>query len=105
MKPCENESEVKITMIPEENEEISIDTKNLNRLSVPDLLQNNKKDDSTIQKNERSKSLDPTHKIDGFNALRNRIPSILSLSELSGDVVMKTDQTQNGKWYSYSNHS
>lgn len=89
-------SEVKINVIPEEIELKPINAENLNRFSVPDLIQNSKIDDNIFRKNERSRSLDPSHKLEELNALKNRIASFMSLNELSGDVISKD---QKGIWY------
>ncbi|XP_055300591.1 uncharacterized protein LOC129567563 [Sitodiplosis mosellana] len=94
MISTEKQSAVKITVILKEDEKQTIDPENLNRFSVPDLVENMKQNDAIILKNKRSKSLDPN----GFNDLKSRISSIMSLNEMSGDIIMNNDRAQNGKW-------
>lgn len=98
LNSTENESAAKITVILEEDVANPIDPKNRNRCSVPDLVENTKQSEVIIPKNERSRSLDPTQHLNEFNALRSRISSIMSLNELSGDMIMNNKRTQNGKW-------
>ena len=97
LNSTENGSAAKITVILEENEVKSIDPENLNRFSVPDLVESNKQGDAIILKKKRSRSLDPTQHLNEFNELKSRISSIMSLNELSGDVIMDK-RAQNGKW-------
>lgn len=54
-----------------------------------------------LMKSKRSKSLDPTYKLDGFNPVRTRISSIMSLGDLIGDAILTDSygEVKNGKWY------
>lgn len=71
------------------------------RFSIPseeylrNVLENGNK--LTIMKCERSKSLDPTQKLDGFDPLRKRQQSIMSLSEW-GATINLNDDNESSPW-------
>lgn len=53
-------------------------------------------------KSERSKSLDPSHGLDGFDPTRRRVSSISSLGNWTGAVLVSEAPDaikKNGKWY------
>lgn len=98
LNSTEHGSAAKITVILEKDELKPIDPENLNRFSVPDLVDSIKQGDAISLKKERSQSLDPKQHLTEFNALKSRISSIMSLNELSGDMIMDNKGGENGKW-------
>lgn len=97
MDSNENNDDVKIIAIPEEECEMKPVVKDVS-ISVQDIKE--VANDTQI-KNKRSKSLDPTHKIEGFNPIKRRISSIMSMGDLIGDAIVTESygQIKNGKWY------
>lgn len=71
------------------------------RFSVPSeqYIQNDFKNANklTIMKCERSKSLDPTQQIDGFDPVQKRISSIMSLGQWGADINLD-DGYESGPW-------
>lgn len=51
---------------------------------------------------KRSSSLDP-QQLHGFNPIKRRFSSIMSLGDLIGDAILTDSygQVKNGKWYSF----
>lgn len=53
-----------------------------------------------LPQNERSNSLDPTNKFDGFDPNRRRISSISSLGNWAGAMIVSdVAVSRNGNWY------
>ena len=68
-------------------------------MSIP----NNENSEIGALKSERSRSLDPTQTLDGFDPNRRRVSSISSLGNWTGAVLVSEAQEEiklNGKWYS-----
>ena len=59
-----------------------------------------KNGDANKIKFKRSKSLDP-QQLNGFNPIKRRFSSIMSLGDLIGDAILTDSygQVKNGKWY------
>lgn len=104
----ERESEVKIVVMSEDNCELKpvVDSPKENRLSVPNhelVIKSDTHNLLNALKNERSKSLDPTHNLDGFDPTRRRVSSISSLGNWTGACIVSEVATDpikaNGKWY------
>lgn len=101
------ESEVKIVVMSEDNCELTpiVDVEmKKNRLSIPnhDYIPNDLNRDLKSSKNERSRSLDPTQNLDGFDPTRRRVSSISSLGNWTGAVLVSEapdSYKKNGKWY------
>lgn len=97
MDSNENNDDMKIIPIPEDDGEMKPVDKDVS-ISVQDI----KEVSNEIQiKMKRSKSLDPTHKLEGFDPIRRRISSIMSMGDLIGDAIVTESygQVKNGKWY------
>lgn len=106
MNSSEKESEVKIIVMSEDNCEVKpiVDSEKENCLSVPnhELIQNEINNVLTCLKNERSKSLDPSQNLDGFDPTRRRVSSISSLGNWTGACIVSEAPEPiktNGKWY------
>lgn len=104
-QPYEKGSEVKIVVMSDD--ELKSGDIERNRLNVPchnsiPSIQNLFAGDKfAAGKNERSKSLDPTNNLDGFDPNKRRISSISSLGNWTGAVVvsdMSETTRKNGKW-------
>lgn len=102
----EKEPEVKIIVMSEDNYELKpiVDSEKGNRLSIPnhEFIKNEINILSTSLKNERSKSLDPTQNLDGFDPTRRRVSSISSLGNWTGACIVSEAPEMaktNGKWY------
>lgn len=110
INPIEKESEVKIIVMSENNCELKPFDVDRNRLSIPRLsipnnnpMQHDIKNEIGALKSERSRSLDPTQALDGFDPNRRRVSSISSLGNWTGAVIVSEVQKEiklNGKWYS-----
>lgn len=103
METQKNESEICISMTQEDAHELkSIDEKKINNTSVPILNENDEFSDnkSKLLKYERSKSLDPTQKLNGFHPIKERISSIMSLGDIVGDAILSdpNEGRSDGKW-------
>lgn len=61
-----------------------------------------KNGDTNKIKFERSKSLDQ-QQLHGFNPMKKRFSSIMSLGDLIGDAILTESygKNENGKWYSF----
>lgn len=87
----------------EDNNELKpIDVGKKSRLSVPnnELLQNIINNDFSL-KSERSRSLDPTRNLDGFDPNKRRVSSISSLGNWTGAVLVSEAPElikRDGKW-------
>lgn len=97
-------SEVSISMSPETDHILeSIDEEKTNNVSVPNLIGNDNQHNETdlqVMKCERSKSLDPTQHLHGFNPVRKRFDSLMSLGDVVGDAILceSNERTKDGKW-------
>lgn len=100
-------SEVKVNMISEEGEyeyqqtklEISSDDRNsrVKKIRKSSLVLNNGCGKEIFpMSRERSKSLDPTQKIN-FNHVRSRVASIMSLGDMGGDAMINESRARQGK--------
>lgn len=106
MESKEKITHLKDTVIPEDDREMTEDDREIKRvdrdvsISFDDIEK--VAIDSRITRSKRSKSLDPTHKLDGFDPikLKRRISSIMSLGDLIGDAILTDSygQVKNGKW-------
>lgn len=100
MLSIEEESELKIVVTSETNCELKPSYIDRNRLSIPNDNSNHK--DLNKLKSERSRSLDPSKALDGFDPTRRRVSSISSLGNWTGAVIVSEALEpikQNGKWY------
>lgn len=102
MKCASNKQEVKIVVLSENDCELKpqIDSEKRIRLSIPhdEAIQN----EINSMKSQRSKSLDPTQILDGFDPNKRRISSISSLGNWTGAVIVTEVPEltkKNGKWY------
>lgn len=100
------EPEVKIVVLSEDNCELTpmVDVEKKFCLSVPgrDDGPNELNKHLESSKSERSKSLDPTQGLDGFDPTRRRVSSISSLGNWTGAVLVSEAPDsikKNGKWY------
>lgn len=105
MNSIEKEPEVKIVVMSENNCELKPYDIDRNRLSIPNgnSIKNDIINDPGALKSERSRSLDPTHALDGFDPTRRRVSSISSLGNWTGAVIVSEVPEAiklNGKWYS-----
>lgn len=99
-----NKSEVKVNTISEDNEyeyqqtqlEKSSDIKSARVKKLSMILNNGDAREEFYMKRERSKSLDPTQKVD-FNYVRSRVSSIMSLGDMGGDAIVSEIRERNGK--------
>lgn len=104
MESKENESEICVSMTKEDevNKLNSIDEEKINNNSVPNLIDNDEfsDNDSKQMKLERSRSLDPSQKLNGFHPIKERISSIMSLGDIVGDAILSdpNENTKDGKW-------
>lgn len=98
---------MKIVVVPEDNDgSIPYDVETKNRLNVPhhesiSSINRFLNNDLNSMKNERSRSLDPTNNLDGFDPNKRRISSISSLGNWTGAVIvsqMIEPTKRNGKW-------
>ncbi|XP_055300651.1 monocarboxylate transporter 14-like [Sitodiplosis mosellana] len=105
MDPNANINEVKVNMISEDGEYEFNQTKleKPNEVKSPrvkklSLILNSSAREEVYRKLERSKSLDPTQKID-FDYVRTRVSSIMSLGDMGGDamVIETFERTKNGR--------
>ncbi|XP_055300045.1 monocarboxylate transporter 6-like [Sitodiplosis mosellana] len=100
MNTNEKESEVIITVVPDDETKGKLAS--TYRSSEQDLHEKTKNSDSGTQliRSERSKSIDVTQTLDGFDPITKRISSIMSFGDLGGAVIMaETSNNKNGKWY------
>lgn len=49
-------------------------------------------------KYQRSKSLDPVRMLDGFDPMKKRFSSIMSLGDVVGDAIVGESYAKDGKW-------
>lgn len=101
-----NKNDVKVNMISEDGEYEFQQTKiekpsevkvpRVKKLSL--ILNNTSAREEVYMKLERSKSLDPTQKVD-FDYVRTRVSSIMSLGDMGGDamVIETYERAKNGK--------
>lgn len=101
MTCIEKESEVKIIVMSEADCELKQSDVDRNCLSIPND-HNDLRNDLNTMKSERSRSLDPSQALDGFDPTRRRVSSISSLGNWTGACIVSEALEpikQNGKWY------
>lgn len=99
------QSEVKIVVVSDDDNVCKFsDTELKNRLNVPhhDSIPSIQNFLNKQVRNERSRSLDPTNNLDGFDPNKRRISSISSLGNWTGPVIVseiiEESAKKNGKW-------